>query len=218
MTSVKEGQKVVVCVCGMAGCGKSTLAKRLAKKYRLKYLSGGDALKDLALELGYKPSGRDWWETEEGRRFLQQRMGNPDFDKRVDEKMMEWAEQGNVVLDSWTMPWLLKEGFKIWLEASPEVRVKRIARRDDISPEKALEALKEKDKKTKIIYKNLYVFDLGEDFSPFHLILDVNELNAEEVFRVVCMTLERLYIRKPEGSRGEGHEGVGAQTPSTEAS
>lgn len=198
MICVKEGQKVVVCVCGMAGCGKSTLAKRLAKKYRLKYLSGGNALKALALELGYKPSGRGWWETEEGRRFLQRRMENPDFDKRVDQKMMGWAEQGNVVLDSWTMPWLLKEGFKIWLEASPEVRVKRIAKRDGISPERALEALKEKDKKTKIIYQNLYGFDLGEDFSPFHLILDVNELNAEEVFRAISMALERLYFIKHE--------------------
>jgi len=180
----------------MAGCGKSTLAKRLAKKYRLKYLSGGGALKVLALELGYKPGGRGWWETEEGRRFLQQRMGNPDFDRRVDEKLMELAEQENVILDSWTMPWLLKDGFKIWLEASPEVRVKRIAKRDGISPKKALKALKEKDKKTKIIYKNLYGFDLGEDLSPFHLILDVNELNAEEVFRVISMTLERLYLKK----------------------
>jgi len=196
MVRIKEGEKVVVCVCGMAGCGKSTLAKRLAKKYRLKYLSGGNALKALALELGYKPGGRDWWETEEGRRFLQQRMGNPDFDKRVDEKLIEWAEQGNVVFDSWTMPWLLKDGFKIWLEASPKVRVKRIAKRDGISPEKAMEALREKDKKTQVIYKNLYGFDLGEDLSPFHLILDVNELNAEEVFRVISMTLECLYIKK----------------------
>jgi len=196
MVRIKEGEKVVVCVCGMAGCGKSTLAKRLAKKYRLKYLSGGNALKALALELGYKPGGRGWWETEEGRRFLQQRMGNPDFDKRVDEKLIEWAEQGNVVFDSWTMPWLLKDGFKIWLEASPKVRVKRIAKRDGISPEKAMEALREKDKKTQVIYKNLYGFDLGEDLSPFHLILDVNELNAEEVFRVISMTLECLYIKK----------------------
>ncbi len=191
-------KKIVICISSMAGCGKSTLAKKVAKKYGLKYSSGGDTLKALAFELGYKPGGRGWWETEEGKKFFQHRIKNPEFDRKVDKRLLELAEQGNVVLDSWTMPWLLKGGFKIWLEASPEVRVKRIARRDGISFKKALEALKEKDTTTKIIYRNLYGFELGEDFAPFHLILDVNELNAGEVFRVICMTLERLYIRKHE--------------------
>jgi len=193
----EEGkQKTVICVCGMAGCGKSTLAKKLAKKYGLKYFSGGDALKALAIEIGYKPGGVGWWETEEGKKFLQERMGNPEFDKKVDEKLLEWAKRGNVVLDSWTMPWLLKDGFKVWLEVSPEERAKRIAKRDSISPEMALKALREKDEKTKTIYKKLYGFNLGEDLSPFDLVLDTNQLKADEVFRVLCMTMERLYIHK----------------------
>jgi cytidylate kinase len=41
-------KEIVVCISGMAGTGKSTLAKKLAKKYKLKYYSGGDALKALA--------------------------------------------------------------------------------------------------------------------------------------------------------------------------
>jgi len=192
----KGKQKIVICVCGMAGCGKSTVSKRLARKYGLKYLSGGEALKALAVEMGYKAGGVGWWETREGKRFLQQRMENPDFDKKVDEKLLEWVERGNVVLDSWTMPWLLKEGFKVWLEVSPHERAKRIAKRDGISYRKALEALKEKDEKTKTIYKNLYGFDLGEDLSPFNMVLDTNNLKASEVFRVLCMTIDRLYIKQ----------------------
>jgi len=195
-TRRERKQKIVICVCGMAGCGKTTAARRLAKKYGLKYLSGGDALKALATEMGYKAGGAGWWETPEGKRFLQQRMENPDFDKRVDEKLLEWAERGNVVLDSWTMPWLLKESFKVWLEVSPHERAKRIAKRDGISYRKALEALKEKDEKTKTIYKNLYGFDLGEDLSPFNMVLDTNNLKASEVFRVLCMTIDRLYIKQ----------------------
>jgi len=190
----KEREKAVICVCGMAGSGKSTLAKRLARKYGLKYLSGGDALKALAVEAGRKLGGVDWWETEEGKKFLQQRKQNLDFDKRVDEKLLEWAEKGDVVLDSWTMPWLLKEGFKIWLEVSPEERAKRIARRDRLSPEEALRSLKERDVKTSKIYESLYGFKLGEDFSPFSLVLDTNDLEAHEVFRVIRMVLDRLYF------------------------
>jgi cytidylate kinase len=47
----KKRKKAVICVCGMAGSGKSTLAKRLARKYGLRCLSGGDALKALAVEV-----------------------------------------------------------------------------------------------------------------------------------------------------------------------
>lgn len=179
----------------MTGCGKSTIAKRLAKKYGLRHLSGGGELKALAIADGYKPGGRGWWETEEGTRFLRQRMTDPQFDRRVDGGLIREAKRGNVVLDSWTMPWLLKEGFKVWLEASPEVRAGRIAERDDISLERAFNALKEKDEKTKRIYKNLYGFDLGEDFSPFDIVLDVNELRADEVFKTLCLVVERLGLR-----------------------
>ncbi len=186
--------KMVLCVCGMTGCGKSSIAKRLAEKYGLKYLSGGGALKALAVEMGYKPVGRGWWESDEGMRFLQRRVKKSKFDKKVDEKLLEWAGRGNVVFDSWTMPWLLNEGFKVWLDASVEVRTGRVAKRDGISFERALAALKEKDEKTRIIYKKLYGFDLGGDFSPFDLILDSNDLSANEVFRTLCLVMDRIVL------------------------
>jgi len=176
----------------MAGCGKSTAAKMIAKKYKLRYFSGGDALKVLALEMGFKPMDRGWWESEEGMKFLKKRTQDSSFDKKVDAKLLEWAKQGNVVLDSWTMPWLLEEGFKIWLEASPDVRAKRIAKRDQISVEKAFLALKEKDAKTKTIYRELYGFELGKDFAPFDVILDVNDLSPEEVFRTLSLVVDHL--------------------------
>jgi len=194
--SGKQKQKIVICVCGMAGCGKSTVAKKLAEKYGLKYLSGGDALKALAIEAGYKPAEVGWWETDEGMKFLRQRMEDSEFDKKVDGKLVELAKQGNVVLDSWTMPWLLKEGLKVWLEASSNVRAKRLAVRDGISVEKASEVLRVKDESTRAVYKSLYGFDLGNDFSPFDLILDANELNADEVFNAVCLVVDHLIFGK----------------------
>lgn len=190
---VKES--TVICICGMAGSGKSTLAKKLAKKYGLKYYSGGDALKTLAVEEGYKPIKRGWWESQEGMRFLERRSKDPKFDEAVDKKLLEMAQQGNVILDSWTMPWLLKEGFKILLEASPEKRAERIARRDSISVKEALKALKSKEEKTKDIYKKLYGFKLGEDFAPFHLILETNDISEDEVFRILCTVIDNIVLK-----------------------
>jgi cytidylate kinase len=187
---------LIICVCGMAGSGKSTLAKRLAEKYGLKYYSGGNALKALALEKGHKSAEHGWWESKEGLSFLEKREKNPEFDKAVDQKLLEIARQGDVVLDSWTMPWLLKDGFKIWLEASPRKRAERVAKRDNITVKEALKALKKKEEKTKAIYRKLYGFQLGEDFSPFHLILDTDNLSAEEVFQVLSMVLDKLFFGK----------------------
>jgi len=199
MSKQKTIEPIVVCICGMAGSGKSTLARRLAKKYGLKYYSGGDALKAIAIEEGYRLLEHGWWESREGMRFLEKRGKNPKFDKAVDRKLLELARQGSVILDSWTMPWLLKGGFKIWLEASQERRAERIGKRDRISFEDALRALKEKEKRTKAIYKELYGFDLGEDFSPFKLILDTDNLEAEEVYRVLCMVMDNL-VPNPKNS------------------
>jgi len=191
----KTKESMVICVCGMAGSGKSTLAKRLAEKYRLKYYSGGDALKALAMEEGYKNIAQGWWESKEGLRFLERRGKDPKFDRAIDRKLLEIALKGNVIFDSWTSPWLLKKGFKIWLETSTEKRAERIAKRDGITFEEALKALKNKESQTKNIYKRLYGFSLGEDYEPFHLILDTDNLKAKEVFEVLCMVIDNCFLQ-----------------------
>jgi len=198
LNSEEKKKKLVICICGMAGSGKSTLAKRIAQHYGLKYSSGGDALKAVALEMGYSVSERGWWETEEGLRFLEERSRNPEIDRRVDQKQLEWAEKGGIVFDSWAIPWLLKGGFKVWLEASETVRARRVAKRDNLTIKEALRFLREKEAMTKKIYKRLYGFSLGEDLSPFHLIIDVNFLSEDEVFEALRLVIDRFVLgREP---------------------
>jgi len=194
-TDSAKHKKIVICISGMAGTGKSTLAKKLAKKYNLSYYSGGDALKALAAEEGYNASSEGWWESPVGLKFLEQRQGDPSFDKAVDAKLLEYAHQGNVLLDSWTMPWLSKAGFKIWLMASMEKRAQRVAGRDKIAVEKALQVLKEKEDRTKAIYRQLYGFRLGEDFKPFDLVLDTETMSAEEVYQTLCRVIDNMVIK-----------------------
>ena len=188
-------KEILVCISGMAGTGKSTLAKKLAKKYGLRYYSGGDALKALAAEEGYDSSKRGWWESPEGLSFLKKRENNLEFDKSVDDKLLEYAQQGRVLLDSWTMPWLLKTGFKIWLVASVQKRAERIAKRNRIHIKEATQMLEEKEARTKTIYKKLYDFTLGEDFEPFNLVLDTDNLNASEVFQTLCMVMDNIILK-----------------------
>jgi cytidylate kinase len=55
--------------------------------------------------------------------------------------------------------------------------------------------LKEKEARTKTIFKKLYGFMLGEDFQPFNLVLDTDNLNAEEVFQVLCMVMDNIVLK-----------------------
>ncbi len=192
-----NAKKTVICISGLAGTGKSTLSKKLADKYHLRYFSGGDVLKELAKQEGYDVSIQGWWESPEGLKFLNERVKDPKFDKEVDDKLLEYAKQGNVLLDSWTMPWLLQDGFKIWLEASLEKRAARVAVRDGITVAEAFGVLKEKETRTKAIYKALYGFVLGEDFKPFDFILDTDDLSANEVFEVLCKVIDSVVISIP---------------------
>jgi cytidylate kinase len=190
-------KKTVICISGLAGTGKSTLSKKLAEKYHLRYYSGGDVLKELAKQEGYDVSVQGWWESPQGLNFLNERVNDPKFDKAVDDKLLEYAKQGNVLLDSWTMPWLLQCGFKIWLEASFEKRAARVAIRDGMTTAQALEVLKEKEARTKAIYKALYGFVLGEDFKPFDFVLDTDNLSADEVFVVLCRVIDTVVLSVP---------------------
>ncbi len=189
-------KKIVICLAGLTACGKSTAAKRLAEKYGLKYASGGLALMELALKMGYRAKNKGWWESTEGMRFLKQRLQNSSFDRRIDAQLLESVEQGDVVLDSWTMPWLSKKGFKIWLDVSPDERAKRLTYRDGISLKEAKRIITEKDGRTKIIYERLYGFKLGEDLEPFDLILDSESLTSDEVFETLSLVIDRLVMKR----------------------
>lgn len=185
----------MICVCGMTASGKSTVAHRIAEKYEMRLFSGGDALRTFAIEMGYKPLDRGWWESEEGLKFLQQRLQDSNFDRKVDEKLLQHAREGNVVLDSWTMPWLFKSGYNIWIDASKKIRAKRLAKRDGLPLKEAIKVLEEKEDATKAIYAKLYGFCLGDDFSPFDMIVDTDKLDTEEVFQTVSVVLDRILFK-----------------------
>jgi cytidylate kinase len=63
-----------------------------------------------------------------------------------------------------------------------------------MTPEEAIKVLEEKEDRTKAIYKKLYGFVLGEDFTPFDLVLDTDKLNADEVFEVLCRVIGNVVI------------------------
>lgn len=167
-------------LCGMPAAGKTVTANAIAKKLRVEVIGGGDILKEMAEARGYRVTGEGWWDTPEGMRFLKERQGNPGFDKEADRRLLEKIGRGNIVITSYTAPWISKKGIKCWLEATQETRAKRMAKRDGMSVEKARVVVRERDKENFDLYKKLYGIELGKDMKPFNIIVDVNNKTPEQ--------------------------------------
>ena len=181
-----------VVVSGPPAIGKTTVAKGLAREFNLTHLSGGDILKEIASEQGFSSTGDDWWDTEEGMEFLDQRKKNPEFDKKVDEKLKTLFQSGGVVITSYTLPWIVDGGIKIWLAGAVENSAKRMQNRDNLTEHDALNVVKKRFSENKIIYKALYNFEFGEDLSVFDKIIETDGLNATEVLDKAKSTVREL--------------------------
>ena len=173
--------------------GKTTIAKGIAEEFGLTHLSGGDILKELAEEEGFKTGGDDWWDTQEGMNFLNQRQENSEFDKKVDDKLKKHFLDGNVVITSYTLPWLVEGGVKIWLEGSKENSAQRMTTRDNMSKDNALEIVQKRYQENKKIYKALYGFEFGEDLSVFDKVIETDGLDASQVLDIAKTVVRKLF-------------------------
>ena len=179
-------------ISGPPAIGKTTVAQGLAEEFNLTHLSGGDILKEMADEEGFSSHGDDWWDTQDGMNFLEKRKINTDFDKKVDEKLQELFHQGNVVITSYTLPWLVNDGIKLWLSGSFVNSARRMKTRDNVTELDALEVVKKRFDENKEIYKSLYNFEFGQDLSVFDKIINTDDLNAEQVLEIAKSTVRDL--------------------------
>jgi len=182
-----------IIISGPPAVGKTTIAKGIAEEFGLTHLSGGDILKELAEEEGFKTGGDDWWDTQEGMNFLSQRQENSEFDKKVDDKLKKHFLDGNVVITSYTLPWLVEGGVKIWLEGSKENSAQRMTTRDNMSKDNALEIVQKRYQENKKIYKVLYGFEFGEDLSLFDKVIETDGLNASQVLDIAKIVVRKLF-------------------------
>ena len=181
-----------IIISGPPAIGKTTISKGLAKEFEMQNLSGGDVLKELAKEQGFQTQGDDWWDTKEGMAFLNQRKDNYEFDKKVDEKLKEIFQKGNVVITSYTMPWLVHGGIKIWLGGSKQNSAQRMQTRDNMQLSDALEIVKKRYEENKALYKKLYGFEFEDDLSVFDIIINTDGLDAQAVLKTAIQKVREL--------------------------
>lgn len=180
-----------IVVSGPPAVGKTTVAKGLAGEFGLRYMSGGDVLKEMAREEGFDSAGDDWWDTEDGMRFLDMREKDPGFDRRLDERLAALFRAGGMSMTSYTLPWIAQGGIKVWLGGSHESSARRMQGRDNTSRAEAREVTKRRFDRNRELYRRLYGYEFG-DLSVFDVIIDTDGLGAQEAIDAACRGVRGL--------------------------
>lgn len=176
----------MVIIFGLAGSGKSTLAKGIGRDFGLRVIHPSGVMRDLMehkqVDLERTRQNDGYWESDEGARLLTDRIGQAaPVDVEANQILLEEVAKGDVVIDSWALPWLTDKGVKIHLLADLPVRAQRAAERAQIPYSKALELISLKDEQTRQLFQRLYGFDIMRDHHVFHHSLDTNSLSVAEV-------------------------------------
>lgn len=175
---------MIITISGLHGTGKSTIGKLIAQKLKFHYYSTGQAFRDLAQEMNMT--------LEEFTEYVEK---NPEIDKKLDSKIIEIAQKGNIIIDSQLSAYILKSiaDFKILLICPIETRVKRMAERDNTNFDDKLKetALREKSELER--FKSLYQIDLS-DFEKsgliYDLVINTENLTVEEILQKILVALE----------------------------
>ena len=186
-------RKMSIVISGWPAVGKTTIAENLAKDFNLKLWNGGDILKMMAYERGYSTSlNHDWWDTEEAVKFMKERNDNPNFDREVDNRLIELVKEGNVVITSYTLPWISDATINFWLQGSVDNRSKRMSMRDKIDINTAKKIVQRRDVENKLIYQKLYQFEFGEKLDVFDFVMNTDILSLESLIIISKNIVENV--------------------------
>ncbi|MFW9921695.1 MAG: (d)CMP kinase [Candidatus Thorarchaeota archaeon] len=166
---------VVITISGPHGAGKSTYAKAIAKALNLTYVSSGQTFRRLA-----KENGCDLED------FSRKCEKNFDIDRKIDQITLDEAKKGNVVLEGQLASWMAKDfsDFNIFVTASLETRIKRIAGRDNIDFNKAMKITTSRTKSEIRRFKRMYNIDI-EKKDIYDLILSTDRLSKEKCLSIL---------------------------------
>ena len=170
-----------ITVSGLPGSGKSTVGKALAANLKLKHLSAGDFMREMAKERGIS--------------LLElSKIAEKDssIDDEIDKRTAELAKkEKNFVMDSRLAWHFIPDSIKIFLTVSLDEGARRIF--NDLRPEEkensSLERVKEnietREKSEQLRYKKYYNIDYA-DSKNYDIVVDTTKLTPEEAVGIIA--------------------------------
>jgi len=164
------------------------MADLLGKKLRMRVVHPSSILRNLLekqrVDIKHSKAGKGFWEGRKGMALYKSRLKSArPMDMVSDQILLREIKKGDLVMDSWTMPWLSKMGTKILLSASLSLRARRVAKRSRISEKEANIAIRTRDHENRKLFKRLYGFDIKKETQVFDYVIDTAKLNKQQVFQ-----------------------------------
>ena len=166
---------MVITISGLGGTGKSTIAKRLAKKLAYKHYSSGDLQRELAKKRGLTIT--EWGIKEQE---------DPQYDQMIDDRLRQVGlDENNVIIDAWLAAHFVPQAVKIFLTGDLSIRAKRIAKRRKTESfadvKTAIKTTRTREKVNRQRWLKFYNFDYL-DKNSYDLVVDTTNLNEDKVF------------------------------------
>ena len=183
MSRAKKGLTIVV--SGPPGSGKTTLARMLASRLGLRYVSIGQLFRDIARERGVSVT--------ELNRLAEQ---DPSIDLELDRRAREEAARGNVVIDGHITAWIARDlaDICIGVIASLETRIARIAQREGKPLEEVRRETLAREEVERRRFRRLYGIDIN-DLTVFDIVVSSEMFNPNEILEIVMQAL-RIVAQK----------------------
>ena len=163
-----------ITISGPPGSGKTTACSKLSEKLGLEAVVFGKIFRELAAEKNLSL-------VELGVIAEQ----DPSIDKMIDSRILEIARANdNIILESRLSAYMCARNdipaFKIYIDASPEVRMSRIGVREGETVEEACAKTVDRQKSEAKRYKMYYDIDI-EDKSVYDLVINTDDLDPDQV-------------------------------------
>ncbi len=175
-----------ITISGPPGSGTTSLARSIAGKYGLEFISAGEVFRQLAREHGMDLAGFG--------RFAE---SDPAIDRMIDARQKEIGEGSDGIIVEGRLSGRMIENadLRIWLSASIACRAKRIAGRDGMDEEGARIYTENRQRSEAARYRSYYDIDIN-DLSPYDIVLSSETFGVDALAAIVDAAIACLARQK----------------------
>ena len=171
-----------ITIFGMAGTGKTSTGREVAKRLGYEFFSGGDFARETAQNLGLSINELDELSKTDSK-----------IDVERDRIITECGQRHDNFVVEARLAWhFIPDSFKICYQCDFETRTKRIAGREKKDLALVQKETREREKAIYDRFTRYYGLSDFENEKNFDLVIDTKRLNFEGVVETIMNTLKNL--------------------------